>query len=124
MRVRNDELVLLSQIRGFAKLMVWQEALAAEVARRNIESSSRVEAAVDRNLAALGKLNASLDGLRMVTQESTAVTVAALGQLGRRLETLTESTDSWSRWLTRLTIAVVVFTAALVVVAIVQATRP
>jgi hypothetical protein len=36
MKVREDELVLLSQVRQVAKVMIWQEAVAAEVARRNI----------------------------------------------------------------------------------------
>ncbi len=36
MKIRDDELVLLSQVRAEAKVSVWQEAVAAEVARRNV----------------------------------------------------------------------------------------
>jgi len=49
--------------------------------------------------------------------------VTALGQVHASLDSLRIATDSWSRWLTRLTIAVMVFTAALLVVAILQVTR-
>jgi hypothetical protein len=36
MKVRNDELVLLAQGRPAARMSVYQEAVAAEVARRNV----------------------------------------------------------------------------------------
>jgi hypothetical protein len=36
MKVRNDELVLLAQGRPAARMSVHQEAVAAEVARRNV----------------------------------------------------------------------------------------
>jgi len=50
-------------------------------------------------------------------------TVTALSKVDDSLDRLRIATDSWSRWLTRLTIAMMVFTAALLVVAIVQVTR-
>ena len=121
--VTDEELVILSQVRGFAKLMIVQEAIAAEVARRNIAVSIRVEQAIDRNLTALSEVKTSLDNVRTATEASSAATVTALGQVHASLDSLRIATDSWSRWLTRLTIAVMVFTAALLVVAILQVTR-
>ena len=121
--VTDEELVILSQVRGFAKLMIVQEAIAAEVARRNIAASIRVEQAIDRNLTALSEVKTSLDNVRTATEASSAATVTALGQVHASLDSLRIATDSWSRWLTRLTIAVMVFTAALLVVAILQVTR-
>jgi hypothetical protein len=103
--------------------MVVQEAIAAEVARRNIAASIRVEQAIDRNLTALSEVKTSLDNVRTATEASSAATVTALGQVHASLDSLRIATDSWSRWLTRLTIAVMVFTAALLVVAILQVTR-
>jgi hypothetical protein len=120
--VTDEELVILSQVRGFAKLMIVQEAIAAEVARRNIAASIRVEQAIDRNLTALREMKTSLDNVRTATEASSAATVTALGQVHASLDSLRIATDSWSRWLTRLTIAVMVFTAALLVVAILQVT--
>jgi hypothetical protein len=42
MKVTNDELVLLAQLRPEAKMSVYQEAVAAEVARRTIEAGGRL----------------------------------------------------------------------------------
>ena len=76
--VTDEELVILSQLRGFAKLMVVQEAIAAEVARRNIAASIRVEQAIDRNLTALSEVKTSLDWPR-----STPASTACASQLTR-----------------------------------------
>ncbi len=122
-RVTDEELVILSQVRGTAKLMVVQEAIAAEVARRNVEASLDVEQAIGRTISALGDVKVSLDQLRKATESSSQSTITSLSQVDKSLELLRTATDSWSRWLTRLTIAVMVLTAALLVVAIVQVTR-
>jgi hypothetical protein len=89
-RVRDDELVLLSQAGGFAKLSVWQEAVAAEVARRTV-------AALKENREAVNRSSAALVEFKDASVKSS-----------RRLETL-------RRWLIALTITLVVLSLALVV---------
>lgn len=116
MKVRDEELVLLHQVRVMSKIMVWQETIAAEIARRNM-------AATVQSVEAIRELQRSIETLHLTTQAASVTSREAIGDLNTSIGQLRDSTDSWSRWLTRLTIAVMVFTAALVVVAIVQATR-
>jgi hypothetical protein len=119
-KVRDDELPLLFNI-GIAHhavddVDVSRRTVAVEVNRRSL-------AATKENIAALARLNASVTALIATTDAASTNTAAALDRLNGSLETLRVATDSWSRWLTRLTIGVAIFTAALLVVAIVQVTR-
>ena len=49
MKVRDDELVLLSQVRAFAKVLIWQEAMSAEIARRTIDALRLNRDAIDQS---------------------------------------------------------------------------
>jgi hypothetical protein len=53
MQLRDDELVLLGQVRAASTLSLWPEALSAEVARRTILAIDMNRKAEDRNTAAL-----------------------------------------------------------------------
>lgn len=72
MKVTNEELVLLSQVRAFAKVLIWQEAVAAEIARRTIDALTLNRDAIDQSTAAL---------VEFKKESATA---------SRRLETLTK----------------------------------
>jgi len=83
LKVRNDELVLLGQVGRFSHLMVSQDAIAGEIARRSIDA---------------------LELNREATEQSTAALVTFKQQsaiASDRLETLT-------RWLIVFTITLVV----------------
>jgi hypothetical protein len=53
-KVRDEELVLLHQVRIQSKIMVWQETIAAEIARRNY-------AATVESIQAIRDLQTSVD---------------------------------------------------------------
>jgi hypothetical protein len=97
MKVRDDELVLLAQARPVAKMSVYQEAIAAEIARRNVEAVIRNEEALRESRTAIDKTTAAL-----VEFKEASATASA------HLEALT-------RWLIAFTAAVVLLTIVLVV---------
>jgi hypothetical protein len=92
MKVRGDELVLLSRLAAMPSSVV-----DAEVARRSIAAADRNEQALRLNRDAIDKSTAGLVEFR---QEAAIAS--------RRLETLT-------KWLIAFTIAVVALTVVLVV---------
>jgi hypothetical protein len=116
-KVRDDELPLLFNIGTnhytLPDLDVSRRTVAVEATRRSLASAKT-------SIAAIGRLRDSVEALATVTEGSSAVTVAALGHLQHSLDDLRASTNTWSRWLTRLTIAVMGLTALLVVLALAQ----
>jgi len=116
-KVRDDELPLLFTIGTnhytIPDLDVSRRTVAVEATRRSLASAKT-------SLAAIGRLRDSVETLATVTERSSEATVAALGHLQQSLDDLRVSTNTWSRWLTRLTIAVMGLTAILVVLAFAQ----
>jgi hypothetical protein len=110
MAVRDDELVILenSGINAGSPSM--------EMGRRNI-------AAIARSIDAVHDLGSKLHDVQAATESASAKTIAALANLDQSIDRLRTATDTWSRWLTRLTIAICGFTLVLVVLGIAQALR-
>lgn len=113
-KLRDDELVLLGQVRAYAHVMVWPEALAAEIARRNI-------AATLESTQAIRDLHSSVDTLHLTTQAASTTTREAIGELNTSIRDLQASADRWSRRLTLLTVALCVLTVGLLALAVGQA---
>jgi hypothetical protein len=116
MKVRNEELVLLHQVRVMSKIMVWQETIAAEIARRNI-------AATVESVHAIRALRTSIDMLHLTTQAASVTTREAIAELKTAIHDLRVSADRWSRRLTLLTVGLFALTVGLLAVAVGQIWR-
>jgi len=112
-KVRDDELPLLFTIGtnhySLPDLDISRRTVAVEGNRRSLASAKA-------SIEAIRRLRENVEALTTVTERSSAATVAALGQLQHSLDDLRASTETWSRWLTRLTIGIFGLTAVLVLV--------
>jgi hypothetical protein len=109
MGVRDDELVMLEHMGVSVNASI-------EMGRRNI-------AAIVKSIDAVQDLGSKLHDLQAATESASAKTIAALANLDQSIDRLRTATDTWSRWLTRFTIAICGFTLVLVVLGIAQALR-
>jgi len=124
MKVRDEELVLLSQVRAVSLVMVWEASVAAEVARRTIAALALNRDAVTQSTAANDEaLRLNREAIVQSTaanDEALRLNRAAIDQSTIAINKLRTATESWSKWLTRLTIFVVILTGVLVVLTIDQ----
>ncbi len=115
-KVRDDELVLLSQLRAQTSVPIWPDVIPAEIARRHIGATAE-------SVQAIHELQTSIDTLHLTTQAASVTTREAIGELKTSIHDLRVSADTWSRRLTLLTVGLFALTVGLLAAAIGQVWR-
>jgi hypothetical protein len=110
MRVRDDELVLLSRLRIAANVSV-----DAEVARRNVAASKRNEEALRLNREAVTQNTAATIEALGLNREATDQSTAALVAFKQQSAVASDRLETLTKWLIVFTITLAVLTVALVV---------
>jgi len=94
-----------------------------ELRKATVEASDRtrdaikdLESSVDMTTSEVSDLERTVDRLHKTTQDASVATTSAISKLDASIAELRTSTETWSRWLTRLTIGIFGLTAVLVVV--------